>query len=120
MLKSLTLAGALVLGVSSLALAAGDAPKSPMTTAQAPSTTSPSTAAPSGAAKSGAATGTTAGSGTSAMTESDIKKRLETQGYSQVSLKADPAHKGEWTGTAQKSGKQVQLHVDANGKAIEK
>ena len=25
------------------------------------------------------------------MTESDVKKRLETQGYSQVSLKADPA-----------------------------
>ena len=108
MLKTLTAAATLLIGVSSLAFAA-DPPKS---ATQPPVATAPS------APPTTTATGTTAGSGTSTMSESDLKKRLEQQGYSSVSLKADSAHKGEWAGTATKGGKPVQLHVDASGKVI--
>src|SRR5258706_16270106 len=46
------------------------------------------------------------------MSESQIKQRLEQQGYSNVTL--------HYAGTAQKNGKQVQIEVDSGGKGTEK
>jgi len=46
------------------------------------------------------------------MSESQIKQRLEQQGYSNVTL--------HYAGTAQKNGKQVQIEVDSGGKVTEK
>jgi hypothetical protein len=46
------------------------------------------------------------------MSESQIKQRLEQQGYSNVTL--------HYTGTARKNGKQVQIEVDSGGKVTEK
>ena len=106
MLKIAAAAAALVLGASAIATAQ-------TSTTPAPSaTTSPS-----------ATTGSsTSGSGSTMMSESDIKKRLEQQGYSDVKLKDDAssAQKGDWTGTAKKGGKDVSIHVDASGKVTEK
>jgi hypothetical protein len=46
------------------------------------------------------------------LSESQIKQRLEQQGYSNVTL--------HYTGTAQKNGKQVQIEVDSGGTVTEK
>jgi hypothetical protein len=46
------------------------------------------------------------------ISESQIKQRLEQQGYSNVTL--------HYAGTAQKNGKQVQIEVDSGGKVTEK
>jgi hypothetical protein len=114
--KTFALAAALTLSVSGLALAQATAP--------APSPTAPSTAAPStgiapttpGTAPSSSATtpGSTAGSGSTMMTEADVRQKLEQEGYSQISdLKKD---KDGYTAKGMKGGKQVTLGVDATGK----
>jgi hypothetical protein len=56
------------------------------------------------------------------MTEADVKRQLEQQGYSQVQLRDDTStpQKGDWNGTAMKGGKQVNIHVDSSGKVTEK
>jgi hypothetical protein len=46
------------------------------------------------------------------MSESQMRQRLEQQGYSNVTL--------HYAGTAQKNGKQVQIEVDSGGKVTEK
>jgi hypothetical protein len=46
------------------------------------------------------------------MSESQMRQRLEQQGYSNVTL--------HYVGTAQKNGKQVQIEVDSGGKVTEK
>ena len=46
------------------------------------------------------------------MSDSQIKQRLEQQGYSNVTL--------HYAGTAQKNGKQVQIEVDSGGTVTEK
>jgi sporulation protein YlmC with PRC-barrel domain len=74
------------------------------------------------AAGTSTAPATTAGSGSSAMSEADARKLLQQQGYSDITLKEDTAsaQKGDWTGTAKKADKQVNVHVDAAGKVTEK
>ena len=47
------------------------------------------------------------------MSESQIKQRLEQQGYSNVTMQ-------HHTGTAQKNGKQVQIEVDGGVTVTEK
>jgi hypothetical protein len=94
----------LLLGVSSFAMA------------QTSTTTSPSTG--------------TAGSATAGhMTEAQIKQKLEKLGYSDIRLKPTTGATGgttsgsgtsgltkeEWTGTAMKGGKKVNLAVDSHG-----
>jgi hypothetical protein len=56
------------------------------------------------------------------MSEGDVKKHLEQQGYSQVQLRDDAStpQKGDWNGTATKGGKQVNIHVDPSGKVTER
>jgi hypothetical protein len=46
------------------------------------------------------------------MSESQMRQRLEQEGYSDVTL--------HYAGTAQKNGKQVQIEVDSGGKVTEK
>jgi hypothetical protein len=107
MLKIAAAAAALVLGASAMATAQTSTTPSPSGTQASPSATTGSS---------------TAGSGSTTMSESDIKKRLEQQGYSDVKLKDDAssAQKGDWTGTAMKGGKQVTIEVDGSGKVTEK
>jgi hypothetical protein len=109
MLKIAAAAAALVLGASALA------------TAQTSTTPSPSSSSPPAQAAPSSGS-STAGSGSTTMSESDIKKRLEQQGYSDVKLKDDASSsaKGDWSGTAKKGGKEVSIQVDASGKVTEK
>jgi len=127
MLKSMTVAAALLLGVSTLALAQTQPQTSPSGSATSPSNpTAPSTgvspSAPSTDTGATSRSGTTTGSGTSAMSQAELKKQVEQQGYSQVQLREDAtgASKGNWTGTAMKGGKQVNIRVDANGRVTER
>jgi hypothetical protein len=100
---------AMLLTVSSLALAQ----------TSTNSTTRPSTTAPT-ATTSPSGTATAAGS--SMMSESQVKKQLEQQGYSDVKLHQDSgtAQKSDWSGTAKKGGKEVSLHIDSSGKVTER
>jgi hypothetical protein len=108
MLKTATITAAVLLAASSLALAQ---------TSPGTSTTRPSTAAPS--ATTGGSSGT---AGSSMMSESQVKKNLEQQGYSDVKLHEDTAtaQKGDWSGTAKKGGKEVNIHVDQTGRVTER
>ena len=133
MLKIAAAAAALVLGASAIATAQTSTTPAPSGT-QAPSvnrgapsagtsTQSPSaTTNQSGASPSATTGSSTSGSGSTTMSESDLKKRLEQQGYSDVKLKDDAssAQKGDWTGTAKKGGKEITISVDASGKVTEK
>src|SRR5258705_13971076 len=100
----LAITAALLLGASGYALAESAHPQS--STSGASSSHNPSMSdqtssfPPSGAPNS------------SQMSESQIKQRLEQQGYSNVTL--------HYAGTAQKNGKQVQIEVDSGGKVTEK
>lgn len=122
-LKTAGLAVALTLGVSAFALAqtsttspSNSAPKTPSATGS--SSSGSTTTAPSGTSSTQS---TTSGSGSSTapmkMTESDVKKKLEGEGYSQVSdVKAGT---DGWAAKAMKGGKQVTVAVDQNGKVSE-
>jgi hypothetical protein len=105
MLKTATLTAAVLVAVSPLAMAQ----TSTGTTTHPSATTSGSSAA----------TGT---AGSSAMSESQLKRQLEQQGYSDVKLHEDSAtaQKGDWSGTAKKGGKEVNIHVDQAGKVTER
>jgi len=99
----LAITAALLLGASGYALAEPAHPQS--STSGASSSHNPSMSdqtssfPPSGAPNSSAQ-----------MSESQIKQRLEQQGYSNVTL--------HYAGTAQKNGKQVQIEVDSGGKSL--
>jgi len=101
----LAITAALLLGASGYALAESAHPQS--STSGESSSHNPSMSdqtssfPPSGAPNSSAQ-----------MSESQIKQRLEQQGYSNVTL--------HYAGTAQKNGKQVQIEVDSGGKVTEK
>src|SRR5258705_1009272 len=98
----LAITAALLLGASGYALAEPAHPQS--STSGASSSHNPSLSdqtssfPPSGAPNSSAQ-----------MSDSQIKQRLEQQGYSNVTL--------HYAGTAQKNGKPVQIEVDSVGKA---
>jgi hypothetical protein len=111
MLKTATIAAALIVAASPLALA--QTSTQPRTAPTSPST------APSATTTPGTGTGT---AGSSMMSEADLKKQLEQQGYSQVQLRDDTSssEKGDWAGTAMKNGKQVNIHVDPSGKVRER
>jgi hypothetical protein len=100
---------AMLLTVSSLALAQ----------TSTNSTTRPSTTAPTA---STSPSGTATAAGSSMMSESQVKKQLEQQGYSDVKLHQDSgtAQKSDWSGTAKKGGKEVSLHIDSSGKVTER
>ena len=105
--QTAAVAASLVLGVASRALAQNSA-------------TSPSNSAKPGASSpSTPQNGTTAGSSGSSMkmSEQDVKRTLEGDGYSQVS-NVMPDSNG-YTATAMKSGKKVHVDVDQNGKIKE-
>ncbi len=95
------ISAALLLGASSYALAETARPQS--STTGSSSSTNPS---------SGSAMSSFPGS-PGQMSESQIKQRLEQQGYSNVTMQ-------HYTGTAQKNGKQVQIEVDGGVTVTEK
>jgi hypothetical protein len=101
----LAITAALLLGVSGYALAEPTYPQSG--TSGSSSSHSPSSGSPTSSFPPLSATGSSA-----QMSESQIKQRLEQQGYSNVTL--------HYTGTAQKNGKQVQIEVDSGGTVTEK
>jgi mannitol-specific phosphotransferase system IIBC component len=105
MSKTATITAAVLLTVSSLAMAQ----TSPGTTSRPSATTNGSSA-------------TTGTAGSSAMSESQLKKQLEQQGYSDIKLHEDSAtaQKGDWSGTAKKGGKEVNIHVDQTGRVTER
>lgn len=109
MLKTATLAAALIVAASPLALA--QTSTQPRTAPTSPSTAPSATTTPS--------TGT---AGSSMMPEADLKRQLEQQGYSQIQLRDDTSSsdKGDWAGSAMKNGKQVNIHVDPSGKVSER
>ena len=108
MLPRILMSAVLLLGVSSFAMA------------QTSPTTSPST-------------GTTSSATSGKMTEAQVKQKLEKDGYSNVQLKqaagttagtstgttsgsgTSSSANEEWTGTAMKGGKKVNITVDSHG-----
>jgi hypothetical protein len=101
---------AILLGVSSVVLAAESTTTgttiSPSATTPAPNATTGATTSPS----------TTPGSGTSSptMSEVQIKQKLEKDGYTNITgLKA--ANDGAWMGKAMRNGKEVTVDVDQQG-----
>jgi len=112
-----TFAIALFLGGSPLALA---------TEATPPGATAPTTL-PSNATggTTGQSTNTTtvpgtsnARSGASAMSETQIKQKLQTEGYSNITgLRQE---KGTWVGKAKKDGKEITVDVDQSGRVMAK
>lgn len=64
-------------------------------------------AATEGSSGMGAAVGTQQPS-------AEMLQHVQASGYSQVQVTPDSA-RGGWSGTAQKSGKQVKLHIAPNG-----
>src|SRR5258708_17524639 len=101
----LAITAALLLGASGYALAESAHPQS--STSGASSSHNPSTSDPT---SSFPPEGSPHLSGQ--MSESQMKQRLEQQGYSNVTL--------HYAGTAQKNGKQVQIEVDSGGEITEK
>src|SRR5579863_6044168 len=106
MLPRILMSAVLLLGVSSFAMA------------QTSTTTSPSA-------------GTSSSATTGKMTEAQVKQKLEKEGYSDIQLKRTTGATGgtsvgttsgsgtsssaaneEWTGTAMKGGKKVNIMVD--------
>lgn len=123
-LKTVGLIGAMLVGASTLALAQTSSTTtmpgaSTSTTVTPPaggshpqtgtSTTAPSTRSPMGAATNGVP-----GPQTAMISSQDVKKRLESAGYSSVTdIKPN---KGGYTARAMKGGKKVTVDVDGNGK----
>lgn len=109
MSKWFGLTAALLLGVASAA------------TAQT-SSTNPTT--PGGANAPSATTGSaTTGasrslSGTSGLSESQIRQKLENGGYSRLQLHENATN--QWDGTAMKNGRQVHIQVAPDGSVVEK
>ena len=101
----LAITAALLLGASGYALAESTHPQS--STSGSSSSHNPSTSDPTSSFPPSGAPGSSG-----QMSESQIKQRLEQQGYSNVTL--------HYTGTAQKNGKQVQIEVDSGGTVTEK
>lgn len=91
---------ALLLGASGYALAEPAHPQS--STSGSSSSHNPSTGSPMSSFPPSAAPNSSG-----QMSDSQIKQRLQQQGYSNVTL--------HHTGTAQKNGKQVQIEVDSGG-----
>lgn len=117
-LKTVGLLGAMLVGASSLAFAQTGSTTAPgtSTTAPPPSGSHPPMAAPQGAPSTGATNVRPGAPGpqTAMMSEQDVKKRLESAGYSSViNVKPD---KNGYTAMAVKNGKKVKLDVDGNGK----
>src|SRR5689334_5581307 len=106
------------LGVIAAAAMLVAAPLALAQTGTGTTTTRPST----GATTTSPSTSTmgTSGSSTATMDHSAIEKRLQSEGYSNVNLKEDTSKRGEWTGTAMKGGKTVNIHVDPSGKVSER
>jgi hypothetical protein len=102
----LAITAALLLGASGYALAESAHPQSSTSGASSshnPSTSDPSSSFPLEGGPPHLSV---------QMSESQMRQRLEQQGYSDVTL--------HYAGTAQKNGKQVQIEVDSGGKVTEK
>lgn len=86
------------------------------------SSTNPSTSggANAPAATTGGATTTPSRSlsGTSTPNEAQIKQKLEAGGYSQIQLHESATD--QWSGTAMKNGRQVNIQVTPDGSVVEK
>jgi periplasmic protein CpxP/Spy len=82
----------------------------PMTSTQPPSTQPPSTLPPT----SSTIAGTGAVPGANSFTEAQARRRLEQNGYSQVSS-LSKGKDGIWRGTATKNGASSQVSVDYKG-----
>jgi hypothetical protein len=102
----LAITAALLLGASGYALAESAHPQS--STSGASSSHDPSTSAPTSSFPPESPPHLSV----QMMSESQMRQRLEQQGYSDVTL--------HYAGTAQKNGKQVQIEVDSGGKVTEK
>ena len=109
MTKWVVFAAALLLGVSSAAIAQTNSTNPPTPGgANAPAaTTGGATNAPSRSL-----------SGTSNPSEAQIKQKLETGGYSQIQLHEDAT--SQWDGTAMKNGREVHIQVTPDGSVVEK
>jgi hypothetical protein len=57
-------------------------------------------------------------SGTSSPGEAQIKQKLENGGYSQIQLHENATN--QWSGTAMKNGRQVNIQVTPDGSVLEK
>lgn len=77
-------------------------------------TPAPVTSAPPVADRMSAVTPADAAPGANSFTEAQARKRLENNGYSQVSALAK-GDDGIWRGTAMKSGSSVRVTVDFKG-----
>jgi hypothetical protein len=102
----LAITAALLLGASGYALAESAHPQSSTSGASSshnPSTSDPSSSFPPEGGPPHLSV---------QMSESQMRQRLEQQGYSNVTL--------HYAGTAQKNGKQVQIEVDSGGEVTEK
>jgi hypothetical protein len=119
-LKTVGLLGALLIGASPLAFAqTGSTTMTPgtSTTAPPPSGSHPKMAAPQGAPSSGAENvrpGAPGPQSAMKMSEQDVKKRLQSAGYSSVT-NVKPSRDG-YTARAVKGGKKMTVDVDGNGK----
>ena len=112
LLTATVFSGALLLGGVALAQTTGGASHGSGT--MSTSTVPPSSTAPSSSTGMGAAT-----SSSHAMTsESDVKKQLQAQGYSDVSnVKQEGDH---YTANAKQDGKSVKVRVDASSGMVTK
>ena len=61
---------------------------------------------------------TSPSSGSTQMSEAQIKQKLQQEGYSNVTLRREA--QPEYTGTATKNGKTVHIEVEANGQVHER
>src|ERR1700686_4052639 len=124
-----------LLGASALAMAApgvpGDQSNSPGASQSQPNSGATATphsrtgsqAAPydngsTGSSTSGDTTlqsGRTAGSGTSATDQAQVKQQLEQQGYTNVQNVRKDKDEAGWTAKAKKDGRQVTVDVDSSG-----
>ena len=54
------------------------------------------------------------------MTETQVKDRLEREGYSDVNIREDTSAANKaWTGTARKGGRVLNIKIDSTGKVAE-
>jgi pyruvate/oxaloacetate carboxyltransferase len=61
---------------------------------------------------------TSPSTGSTQMSEAQIKQKLQQEGYSNVKLQRES--QPEYTGTATKNGKTVHIEVEANGQVHER
>jgi hypothetical protein len=131
--KTIAAIGTLLLGTSTLALAQSNSTNTTGTgTIGTWTTMSPTVSPPQGgshapmaapqnapASRPTAGAATAPGPQTARLSDQDVKKRLESAGYSSVS-DVKPSKSGGYTAHAMHAGKRVTVDVDGNGEIMAK